>query len=98
LLQLGNALALRSDRDSLFKLGFRTNRFLSWVVLATLAVQLAIIYWAPLQTLLKTDPLNPLDLGIVLIASTGALWIVEAEKLLRRRRRNRVSAADAPSR
>ena len=89
LLQLGNALALRSESESLFRLGLRSNRFLSWVVLGTLVLQIAVIYWAPAQSVLKTTPLSPADLAVVLVASTAAFWLVEAEKLVHRRRQRR---------
>ncbi|NND01788.1 MAG: cation-translocating P-type ATPase, partial [Acidimicrobiia bacterium] len=58
LLQLGNAFALRSERESLFTLGIGTNKPLLWTVLVTLAIQIAIIYWAPLQRLLHTEALS----------------------------------------
>lgn len=70
----------------MFSLGLRTNRFQTWVVAGTLLLQLAAIYWGPAQTVLKTEPLAPMDLIVVLLASTVVLWFVEAEKFLRRRR------------
>ena len=47
LLQLGNALAVRSERASVFRLGLGSNRFLGWTVLGTLGVQLGLLYWPP---------------------------------------------------
>jgi Ca2+-transporting ATPase len=47
LLQLGNALAVRSERESVFRLGLGSNRFLGWTVLGTLLVQLGLLYWPP---------------------------------------------------
>jgi Ca2+-transporting ATPase len=86
LLQLGHALAVRSERDSLWRLGLRTNRALLAAVLATFALQLIVVYWPPAQELLNTDALSGLELAVVLIASTGAFWAVELEKAVRRRR------------
>lgn len=82
LLQLGYAFAVRSDSESLFKLGVRSNKPLLWTVLITLAIQIVIIYWAPLQTLLHTEALSFADLMIVLMVSTSVFWVVEAEKLI----------------
>ena len=82
--QLGNALAIRSDRRSLFSLGLRSNMALTWTVLITLAVQITIIYWEPFQRLLDTEALSAYELTIVLLASTIVFWVVEAEKLVRR--------------
>jgi len=85
LLQLGHALGVRSDFDSLRTLGLRTNRALLFTVAATVALQLAVIYWAPLQNLLDVEALSPVELTIVLIASTGVFWAVEIDKYVRRR-------------
>jgi len=84
LLQLGNALALRSDRRSVFSLGWRGNPFLLAVLVGTFVLQLILVYWAPAQSVLSTEPLSAGDLAIVLAASTSLFWIVEAKKLGRR--------------
>ena len=86
LLQLGNALAVRSERQSLRTLGITTNRPLLWAVGATFALQLLVIYWSPAQELLTTEALSLLDLAIVLTASTGVFWAVELEKAIHRKR------------
>jgi P-type Ca2+ transporter type 2C len=86
LLQLGNALAVRSERQSLFRLGLRSNGFLTWTVLGTLALQLAVVYWPPAQAALELQPLSLADLAIVLGASTVAFWAIEAQKLAARLR------------
>jgi Ca2+-transporting ATPase len=85
LAQLGHAVAIRSDSVSLFTLGLRSNMYLTWTVLITLAIQILIIYWAPLQTLLHTEALSAGELVLVLLASTVVFWAVEIEKLVRRR-------------
>jgi Ca2+-transporting ATPase len=86
LLQLGNALAIRSERQSLFKLGINSNRALLWTVLVSLAIQVGIVYWPPAQNLLHTEALGAADLALVLVVSTGVFWAVELEKWIRRRR------------
>ena len=83
--QLGNALALRSDRDSLFKLGFLSNKPLSAAVLLTLGLQLVVIYHPVLQPLFSTTALSVGDLMICLAASTIVFWGVELEKWMIRR-------------
>jgi len=87
LLQLGNALAVRSEIDSLRTLGLGTNRPLLAAVAGTLALQLLVLYWAPLRDALDVETLTPFELAVVLVASTGAFCVVEAEKALRRRSR-----------
>jgi Ca2+-transporting ATPase len=76
---------VRSEIDSVFSLGFTTNRALLATVLATALVQIGIIYWGPTQTLLTTEALDLFELSLVLLASTGVFWAVEAEKWFRRR-------------
>jgi P-type Ca2+ transporter type 2C len=85
LLQLGHALGVRSERDSLLRLGLTSNRPLLAAVAGSVAVQLAIVYTAWGQTLFHTEALSALELAIVLMASTIVLLVVEAEKAVRRR-------------
>ncbi len=84
LLQLGNALALRSNRESVFRLGLRRNPFLLAVLGGTLVLQLFLIYWPPAQQLLSTEALTLPDLVVVLIASTTLFWVVEIQKFISR--------------
>jgi Ca2+-transporting ATPase len=92
LLQLGNALAIRSETESLFRIGIRTNSPLIAVVVATLLVQLALVYVPLLQPIFLTEALTPQQLGIVLAASTLGFVAVEIEKWIKRRRSGRASA------
>ena len=85
LLQLGHALAVRSELDSLRTLGLGTNRPLLAAVTGTLVLQLLVIYWGPFQNLLNTEALTISDLFIVLAASTIVFFAVELEKAVRRR-------------
>jgi Ca2+-transporting ATPase len=79
-LQLGNALAVRSDHVSAWRLGLRSNRFLAGAVAATAAVQLLVIYAPPLQSIFLAEPLSASDLAVVLVASTTTFWAIETEK------------------
>ena len=85
-LQLGNALAVRSERESFFRLGWRTNMPLVGAVAAIVVVQLAIIYLPPLQAIFETEALSPIELGMMLAASPAAFIGVEIEKWVLRRR------------
>jgi Ca2+-transporting ATPase len=85
LLQLGHALAVRSERDSFFSLGVWSNPLLQAAVAGTFAVQLLIIYLPALHGLFDTEPLAPVQLAVVLAASTVAFIAVEIEKWVRRR-------------
>ncbi len=83
--QLGNALALRSERDSLFSIGLWSNRAMLGTVLLTLALQMAVVYVPVLQGIFKTQALSPAELLVSLLLSTLVLWGVEAKKWLLRR-------------
>ena len=86
--QMGNALAIRSDRDSLFRIGLASNKPMLGAVLLTLVLQLVITYWGPAQRLLGTQSLPLPEILISLAASTLVFWAVEFEKLIKRRREN----------
>jgi len=92
-LQLGNALAVRSETLSFFTLGWRTNLPLARAVAATVAIQLAIIYLPPLQQIFETEALSPIELAVTLAASTLVFVAVEIEKWMIRRRAHRFDAA-----
>ena len=87
LAQMGNALAIRSTRDSLFQIGIFSNRALISSVALTFGLQLAVIYWPPLQSIFKTTALTASELLMCIALSTVVFWAVEAEKLLLRWRR-----------
>jgi Ca2+-transporting ATPase len=84
LLQLGNALAVRSERESALRLGFRSNLPLTVAICVTLVVQAALIYIPALHPLFATEALGPLEVAVVLAASTVAFLAVEVDKLVRR--------------
>lgn len=94
-LQLGNALAVRSERESFFRLGWRSNAALTLAVAATVAIQLAIVYVPVFAVIFGTEPLSWIELAVVLASSTVVFTAVELEKWFRRRRaRNDDSPAD----
>ena len=83
--QLGHALAIRSERDSIFRIGFASNPLLLAAVLGTLALQLATIYVPALNPVFKTEPLAWDELALCLALSTVVFVAVEAEKWAVRR-------------
>ena len=85
--QMGHALAIRSGRDSLFKIGLLSNKALLGAVLLTFVLQMGVVYVPFLQGLFKTVALPPVDLVISLALSTVVFWGVELEKWLLRRNR-----------
>jgi Ca2+-transporting ATPase len=86
LAQMGNALAIRSDRHSLFSIGVFSNPAMVGAVLLTFGLQMAVVYVPVLQTIFKTVALSPLELAVCLGTSTLIFVAVEAVKWVGRRR------------
>lgn len=84
--QIGHLLAIRSEGESTFRLGFFSNRPLLGAVALTLALQISALYLPVLQTLLKTEPLSAGELLACLALSSVVFFAVEIEKALLRRR------------
>jgi Ca2+-transporting ATPase len=78
--QMGNALAIRSSRDSLFKIGVFSNRLMVGAVLLTFVLQLALIYAPFFQDFFKTAPLSLPELLLSLLASSVIFISVEIYK------------------
>ena len=85
--QMGHALAIRSERRSLFEMGLRSNMPLLGAVLLTFALQMAVIYVPALNPIFKTAPLSAGELAFCLVLSSVVFLAVEAEKWLLRRGR-----------
>lgn len=85
--QMGNALAIRSSLDSLFRIGIFSNPAMIGSVLLTFGLQMAVVYWPPLQRIFQTTALSAADLAICLVLSTIVFWSVEVQKLFARRLR-----------
>ena len=79
--QMGNVLALRSERASFFQLGLWSNWPMVGAVLLTFVLQLATIYVPALNPIFKTEPLDAEELAVCLALSTVVFCAVEVEKL-----------------
>ena len=80
------ALAVRSERDSLFTIGLRSNPAMLAALLLTFLLQLAVIYIPFLRPIFETTSLPIQDLALSLGLSTIVLWVSEAAKLIGRQR------------
>jgi len=85
LAQMGHALAVRSHRESLFRMNLFSNRLLLVAVVSTVVLQLAAAYLPFFNRLFHTNPLTVEQLILCLALSTIVFWGVELEKLLIRR-------------
>lgn len=85
--QMAHVLAIRSETESLWRLGLLSNRPLLGAVLLTFALQMAVIYVPVLNSIFKTQPLSGPELLLCLLASATVLLAVECEKWWRQRSR-----------
>ncbi|CAL8973723.1 Calcium-transporting ATPase [Propionicimonas sp. T2.31MG-18] len=82
-LQVGQAFAIRSFRDSLWKVGLWTNPLLLTIAGVVLSLQLAALY-TPLGDFLQVQPLAPADLLVAAAAGVGLFTVIEVVKALTR--------------
>lgn len=83
--QMGNALAIRSNIDSIFTIGWLSNKAAIGSVLLTFVLQMLVIYVGFFQGFFKTEALSGRDLLVALGLSTIVFVAVEIEKWWRRR-------------
>jgi Ca2+-transporting ATPase len=85
--QMGNVLALRSEKESFFSLGLFSNIPLLGAILLTFVLQMATIYVPFLNSIFKTQPLTLSELIICLLLSSVVFCGVEIAKWIRRRQK-----------
>ena len=85
-LQIGQALASRSERESFFSLGLRSNLTLTILALVVLGLQLAVLYWPFLEQFFQIVPLAPRDLLVAAALGSLSFVAIEVEKAILRRR------------
>jgi Ca2+-transporting ATPase len=85
-----NAFNCRSDRHSLFTVGFFTNRLLLVSVTLSTSMLMAVLYWPPLASLFHTYPLDRGDWLIAAGLGLSIFPVVEMAKwIIRRQSRKR---------
>ena len=82
--QMAHILAIRSERNSLFRIGLFSNKPLLGAIAVTVLLQLALVYVPLLQGVFKTISLSPQDLGVAVTVCAVVFWAVELEKWLMR--------------
>ena len=86
LTQLGHVLAIRSEKESLFKIGLFSNKYLFGAVVLTFVFQMATVYVPILNLVFKTKPLTLNELMFTLALSSLVFFAVEIEKWWYRRK------------
>ncbi len=84
-IQLAHVMAIRSDRESLLKVGVLSNRPMAFAVVLTVVLQLLLIYVPALNRVFDTAPLSLPELGLCFGCAAVVLLAVEIEKALVRR-------------
>lgn len=90
--QLGHVMVIRSGRDSIFKIGFFSNKPMVGALLITITLQFMIIYIPFFNEIFKTQPLTLNEVLLTLAISSIVFWAVEIEKWIKNTKRQRQSA------
>jgi len=85
LCQLFHAFDVRSERQSLFHIGFTSNPAMNRAFLAGVAMQLAVLCLPPLQAVFRTVPMSIVEWAVVLALAAAPVLVCEVGKALSRR-------------
>ncbi|MBT9169007.1 MAG: Calcium-transporting ATPase 1 [Syntrophomonadaceae bacterium] len=77
-------MSVRSEEDSIFRIGFFSNRPLLGAIILTVALQMAVVYVPFLNPVFNTHPLKLNELLLTLALSSVVFFAIEVEKLIRR--------------
>jgi len=80
--QLAQVIAIRSETQSIFTIGFLTNKPMIGAILLTVGLQLCVIYIPLLNGIFKTSPLGFFELLICILLSLVIFVGIEIEKWL----------------
>jgi len=83
--QLWNVFNMRSTKESLFSIGFFGNKWVTWSVVASLLLQVGVLYLPFMQKIFRTVPLGWLEWLLIAVVSSSVLFAVEGYKWLLRR-------------
>ena len=77
-----NLVNCRSERRSAFRNPLHRNPWLMGGLAISVALQAAVIYWAPLARAFHTVPLPGVDLAVIVAVGSLVLWVEELRKRL----------------
>jgi Ca2+-transporting ATPase len=83
--QLGHVIVIRSGGQSIFKIGFFSNKPMLGALSITIILQFMIIYTPFFNEIFKTQPLTIYELLLTLAASSIIFWSGELEKWIKSR-------------
>ncbi|MCU0295523.1 MAG: cation-transporting P-type ATPase [Candidatus Nanopelagicales bacterium] len=85
--QVVHAFVIRSERRSVFSIGLLSNRPMVAALAITVALQMVVVYWTPLQSAFGTGSLSASELALCVGLAMVVFVAVEIEKMVRRRAR-----------
>jgi Ca2+-transporting ATPase len=77
----------RSEVESVFHIPFLSNPFLFFSMVGAFFAQLAVLYVPFLQMVFRTEPIALNEWGRILLVSSLVIFVVEADKWFRRRKK-----------
>ncbi|MBN1662813.1 MAG: HAD-IC family P-type ATPase [Deltaproteobacteria bacterium] len=86
LFQFFQAWNCRSETRSVFAMNPLGNAFLFFSMIAAFIAQIAVVYWAPLQWIFRTDTLSAMEWAKIACVALTVVVAVEIDKFIRRRR------------
>lgn len=78
-----NALACRSEKQSIFSVGFFSNRMFNIAVGGSIVAQLFVVYVPFFQSIFQTEALSFYELLKIVMVTSSVFWVDEIKKFLR---------------
>lgn len=86
--QVFNAFNLRDLKESVFKIGIFSNKWINIAFAASVVLQLAVIKIPFLQNIFGFEDLSITEFLVITAISSSVLWVAELYKWIRRKRRD----------
>ncbi len=77
-----NGINCRSDKESVFRMPFFSNRYLIFGLMTAIILHLAVIYTPFLQNIFSTVALSLSDWAKIIIVGSSIFWLEEARKYI----------------
>ncbi|KAI8879967.1 PMR1-type calcium-transporting P-type ATPase [Backusella circina FSU 941] len=78
-----NALACRSEKQSIFSVGFFSNKMFNIAVGGSIVAQFLVVYVPLFQSIFQTEPLSLYELLKIVAVTSTVFWVDEIKKFVR---------------
>jgi len=92
-----HAFNYRSAKGTVFSAESFKNKWLNIAFVATVALQVSVVHWPPMQALFKTTALTSTEWALVLAAAFASLLLMDVVKIVTERRREALHTKAANS-